>query len=356
MNLNLADSKKFEKVVGDKKIQLFTLKNKNGLVTQITNYGGRIVSLWAPDSNGDFEDVVLGYDNIETYMNPPNEVYLGALIGRYGNRIAKGLYKIDDKTYSGVINNGPNHLHGGTKGFSHVVWDATLINNQLLELTYLSPNGEEGYPGNLNVTVSYTLTDDNALQIEYKATTDATTHVNLTNHSYFNLKGAGNGTIADHLLQINADTYLPTDENSIPLETPESVKNTPFDFRKIKQIGKNLKENHKQLEIARGYDHTLIFKKNDKDTIAAFAIDQNSGRTLELYTNEPGTQFYTGNWLTGCGIGKQGKTYLSQEAFCLETQHFPNSPNQKNFPPTLLNPGEEYYSFCSYKMGINNND
>lgn len=352
MNLSLADSKKFEKIVDGKNIHLFTLKNKNGLITQITNYGGRIVSLWTPDLNGNFEDIVLGYDDIETYINPPNEIYLGALIGRYGNRIAKGEYEINEKKFNGVINNGPNHLHGGTKSFSHVVWDAKLVNEQQLELTYLSPDGEEGYPGNLNVTVIYTLTDDNALQIEYKATTDTTTHINLTNHSYFNLKGAGNGTITDHLLQINADSYLPTDETSIPLENHESVENTPFDFRELKLIGKNLQDQHKQLEMANGYDHTMVFNDTDHKSIAAFTIEPISGRTLELYTNEPGAQFYTGNWVTGCGIGKQSKTYLNQDAFCLETQHFPNSPNQKKFPSTLLNPGEEYYSFCSYKLGV----
>lgn len=352
MALNLVNSENFKKNIDGKNIELFTLKNQNGLISQITNYGGRVVSLWAPDNNGDFIDIVLGYDNIETYINPPNEIYLGALIGRYGNRIKKGLFEINGKTYKGVVNNGPNHLHGGTKSFSHVVWNAKLINEQQLELTYLSPDGEEGYPGNLYITVIYTLTDENALQIEYKATTDATTHINLTNHSYFNLKGAGNGTITDHLLQINANSYLPTDETSIPLEKPETVENTPFDFRNLKLIGKNLKDKHKQLKIAHGYDHTMVFNDRDKKSIAAYVLEPISGRTLELYTNEPGAQFYTGNWITGCGTGKEEKTYVNQDAFCLETQHFPNSPNQKNFPSTLLNPGEEYYSFCSYKIGI----
>jgi aldose 1-epimerase len=351
MSLNLTDSKKFDTVIDGEKIQLFTLKNKNGLISQITNFGGRIVSLWTPDIHGNFEDVVLGYDAIETYINPPNEIYLGALIGRYGNRIAKGQYGINGKSFTGVINNGPNHLHGGTKSFSHVVWDAKIINEQRLELTYLSLDGEEGYPGNLTVNVVYTLTDNNALEIEYKATTDATTHINLTNHSYFNLKGGGKGTITDHLLQINADSYLPTDETSIPLESLESVENTPFDFRKLKSIGKNLNDENKQLAIASGYDHTLVFNNLDKNSIAAFALEPTSGRTLKLYTNEPGAQFYTGNWISGCGTGKRGKTYLSQEAFCLETQHFPNTPNQSNFPSTLLNPGEEYNSFCSYMFG-----
>ncbi|MFC2127634.1 aldose epimerase family protein [Bacteroidota bacterium] len=348
----LLDTKKFEKTIDGKQVKLFTLENKNGLISEITNFGGRIVSLWAPDKKGNFEDIVLGYDNIETYKNPPSEVYLGALIGRYGNRIEKGSFELNNTVFSGAINNGPNHLHGGIKGFSHVVWEATLINQQQLELSYLSVDGEEGYPGNLKVTVTYTLTDDNALELEYKATTDKATHVNLTNHSYFNLKGAGNGTIEDHLLQLNADYFIPTDENSIPLGNLQSVINTPFDFRELKLIGKNLHDTDKQLEMAKGYDHTVAFNSTNKNTRAALAIESESGRTLELYTSEPGAQFYTGNWVTGCGTGKHGKTYLSQESFCLETQHFPNTPNQENFPSTLLKPEEEYYSFCSYKFGI----
>lgn len=352
MSIHLIDPKNFKKVLDGKKISLFTLKNKNGLVSQITNFGGRVVSLWTPDTNGIFEDIVLGYDTINMYLNPPSEIYLGALIGRYGNRIAKGKFTLNGNEFNGAINNGPNHLHGGLKGFSHVVWEAKQISAQQLELKHLSVDGEEGYSGNLNVTVIYTLTNDNALEIEYKATTDTATHVNLTNHSYFNLKGAGNGTIEDHLLQINANTYLPTDENSIPLGEEATVDNTPFDFRKPKLIGTNIKDENKQLEIARGYDHTMVFNSRDKKTLTAVASEHNSGRTLELYTNEPGVQFYTGNWVKGCGIGKQGKTYVNKEAFCLETQHFPDSPNQNNFPTTLLKPEEEYYSFCSYKFGL----
>ena len=352
MSLKLIDPKNFTKTIDGKEVALFTLKNSNGIVSQITNFGGRVVNLWTPDKNGVFEDVVLGYDTLEEYMNPPSEVYLGALIGRYGNRIAKGNFELNGEIFNGAINNGPNHLHGGLKGFSHVVWDATQISDQQLELKYISVDGEEGYPGNLNVTVTYTLTDDNALLIEYKATTDKATHINLTNHSYFNLKGAGNGTITDHLVQLNADSYIPTDENSLPLGLIESVENTAFDFRKIKLIGKNLQDKNIQLEMAKGYDHTVVFNNTDATKIAGLAIEPVSGRTLELYTNEPGAQFYTANYLTGCGTGKSGKTYLSQEAFCLETQHFPDSPNQKDFPSTLLNPGEEYYSICSYKFGI----
>lgn len=349
---NLLDPKQFTEIIDSKKTTLFTLKNSQGIVSEITNFGGRVVSLWAPDKNGNFEDLVLGYDTLEAYLNPPSEIYLGAIIGRYGNRIAKGRFEINGTLFDGAINNGPNHLHGGLKGFSHVVWNAKQVNEQQLELTYFSVDGEEGYPGNLKVTVLYTLTDDNALQIEYKATTDATTHINLTNHSYFNLKGAGNGSIENHLLQLNASNYLPTDETAIPLGTLDPVENTPFDFRKFKSIGENLHDDHAQLKMAKGYDHTFVFNSNDASKIAASVIEPVTGRTLELYTNEPGAQFYTGNYITGCGVGKSGKTYISQEAFCLETQHFPDSPNQQQFPSTLLNPGEEYYSVCRYKFGV----
>jgi len=340
----------FHRVIDGKLVELFTLENSNGMVSQIINYGGRIVSLWIPDKNENFEDVVLGYDHLDGYLNTPANLYLGAIIGRYGNRIKKGTFQLNTKKHQLAINNGSNHLHGGLKGFDSVVWSAKQINKQKLELSYLSVDGEENYPGNLKVTVTYILTDENTLSIKYKATTDASTPVNLTNHSYFNLKGAGNGSIADHLLTLHADAYIPTDENSIPLGTIDTVENTPMDFRSPKLIGKDLKANNEQLKIARGYDHTFVF--NNKTTIQAKVVEPKSGRTLEVTTNEPGVQFYTGNWVTGSGIGKYNKTYLSQESFCLETQHYPNSPNEKKFPNVILNPDEEYNSFCDYKFGI----
>jgi aldose 1-epimerase len=352
MSIKLLNPSNFQKTVDGKKTDLYTLKNNNGLVSQISNFGCRVVSLWAPDKNGNFEDLVLGYDNLDTYQNPPSEVFLGAVIGRYGNRIEKGSFELNGKTFKGAINNGPNHLHGGLKGFSHVVWDANQINEQTLELKYLSVDGEEGYTGNLSVTLTYTLTDDNALEMEYKAITDASTHVNLTNHSYFNLKGAGNGTIEDHSLSIDANHYLPTDATAIPLGELAPVETTPFDFTKSKLIGKDLHTKNEQLEMAAGYDHTFVFNDKDQNKVVAFVSEPTTGRTLELFTNEPGVQFYTGNYVTGCGAGKFNKTYLSQHAFCLETQHFPNTPNTENFPSTVLNPGEEYYSFCSYKFGV----
>ncbi len=346
------DAENFNQTIDGKQVQLFTLENTNGVISQITNYGGRIVSLWTPDRNGNFEDVVLGYDHLNGYLNTPANLYLGAIIGRFGNRIKKGKLELNSKEYQLAINNGPNHLHGGLKGFDSVVWNAKQTNKQTLELSYLSIDGEENYPGNLLVTVIYTLTNENELSIEYKATTDASTPINLTNHSYFNLKGAGNGSIENHLLKIDANHYIPTDEYSIPLGILKSVEDTPMDFRVSKKIGQDLHTNDEQLLLAKGYDHTFVFNNNSEKKPVAIATEPISGRTLEVYTNEPGAQFYTGNYVSGSGTGKYNKEYISQESFCLETQHYPNSPNQSNFPSTILNPNEEYYSICIYKFGI----
>lgn len=346
------DPKNYYQIHDGKQAALFTLENKNGMLCQITNYGGRIVSLFTEDKDGNFEDMVLGHDSLDDYLKGPGDPYFGAIIGRYGNRIKHGKFELNGKNYQLAVNNGPNHLHGGLKSFSHVVWDAEQIDNQKLELTYLSADGEENYPGNLSVKVTYTLSDNNSLEIAYEATTDAPTLVNLTNHSYFNLKGAGNGTIKDHSLSIAADHYTPTDENSIPTGEIAPVKNTPMDFRNKKLIGTDIAADFEQLKIGRGYDHTFVFTDPKLENLAAKVTEPTSGRTLELYTNEPGVQFYTGNWVTGCGLGKNDKTYLSQESFCLETQHYPNSPNQSNFPSTVLNPGETYRSICIYKFGL----
>ena len=349
---NLVKSIGFDSFLDDKKVGLFTLENSNGMVAQITNYGGRIVSLFTPDKAGNFEDIVLGHEDLKGYTEGDNP-YFGAIIGRYGNRIAKGRLEIDSATYALATNNNPNHLHGGTKGFDKVVWQVEQHSNQQLELTYLSVAGEENYPGNLHVLVTYTLTEDNALEIDYQASTDATTVVNLTNHSYFNLKGAGNGSIENHELTIKASHYLPTNANAIPTGEIAVVANTPMDFRNPKLIGSDMHQEFDQLLAAKGYDHTFVFDKDiAPKTPVAIATEKSSGRTLEVYTNEPGIQFYSGNFVTGCNPGKNGKTYLSHESFCLETQHFPNSPNEKSFPTTLLHPGETYHSFCSYKFGI----
>lgn len=338
--------------IDGKKIELFTLKNKNGLITQVTNLGGKVVAQWTPDKDGNFEDIVLGYDNLEGYKNS-GEIYFGALIGRYGNRIGKGTFTLNDEVYTLVTNNGENHLHGGTKGFNHVVWDAELIDDQTLVLTYLSPDMEEGYPGNLNVKVRYELTDNDEFRIEYWATTDKATPVNLTHHSFYNLHGAGNGTINDHVLQINADFYTPVDEGLIPTGEIAPVEGTPMDFRKPMVIGDRVDADFEQLKFGLGYDHNWVLNAAGEGlTFAGKVVEPVSGRTMEVYTNEPGMQFYGGNFLNGTEVGKNGKTYGHRTAFCLETQHYPDSPNKENFPSTILNPGEEYHSVCVYKFGV----
>lgn len=334
----------------EKKVALFTLKNSRGTVAQITNYGGKVVSLWVADKNGTFDDVVLGYDQINGYLTA-KEKYFGALVGRYGNRIGNGKFKLEGKEYTLATNNGENHLHGGNKGYDAVVWDAKQLNEQTLELKYLSKHLEEGYPGNLSIKVIYELTNTNELKIEYWATTDQSTVVNLTHHSFFNLKGTGKGDINDHLLQINAANYTPVDVGLIPTGNIETVTNTPLDFQKLTEIGKRVNNDFEQLKFGLGYDHNWVLNQNKKGlNYAAIIIEPTSGRAMEIYTNEPGLQFYGGNFLDGSIIGKRGITYKHREAFCLETQHFPDSPNKKNFPSTLLKPGEAYYSICIYKF------
>lgn len=348
----LVDENNFNQEIDGKKVSLFTLKNRNAVTIQITNYGGRITHLWTPDKDGSFADVVIGYDSLDEYLNS-NEIYFGALIGRYGNRIAKGKFELNAEVYNLVTNNGENHLHGGIKGFNNVVWDARLLNEQKLELNYLSVDGEEGYPGNLEVKVVYTLTDDNELKIEYWATTDKATPINLTQHSYFNLKGAGNGDVNKHIMHINADAYTPVDEGLIPTGEVALVDGTPFDFRVPMAIGARLNEENEQLKFGGGYDHNWVLNKSESGlNYAAKVVEPNSGRTLEVYTNEPAMQFYGGNFMDGSDKGKGGKKFAYRGAFCLETQHYPDSPNQSDFPSTILNPEEEYYSICIYKFEV----
>ncbi|WP_372948997.1 aldose epimerase family protein [Mariniphaga sp.] len=342
----------FAGIIDGKAVKMFTLENANGVVTQITNFGGRVVNLWVPDKNGNFADIVTGYETLEGYLNS-NEIYYGALIGRYGNRIAKGQFILNDTLYSLVQNNDENHLHGGTKGFNDVVWNASQPDEKTLVLTYTSPHMEEGYPGNLDVKVQYQLTDENELKIEYWATTDRPTPVNLTHHSFFNLKGDGSGTINDHILQINADFYTPVDEGLIPTGEIAAVEGTPMDFRTPIAIGDRVDDNFEQLKYGLGYDHNwVLFPAENELTFAARVVEPVSGRTLEVYTNEPGLQFYGGNFLDGSDTGKAGKVYTHRSSFCLETQHFPDSPNQPDFPSTILEPGQEYYSVCVYKFGV----
>ena len=351
-NIKLLNRDSFESIIDGKKVSLYTLKNNKGTITEITNYGGRVVSLWVKDKNGNYEDIVLGFSNIQGYINS-KEKYFGAIIGRYANRINKGKFILNEKEYQLALNNGENHLHGGKKGYESIVWKAKQIDNQTLELTHYSKHMEEGYPGNLNIKVLYQLTDNNELKVEYWASTDQSTVINLTHHSFFNLRGAGNGTINDHLLQINAQYYTPVDKNLIPNGKISSVKNTPMDFQKLTTIGDRLDSDFDQLKYGLGYDHNyMINQKEVGHNYADKIIDPFSGRTMEVYTNEPGIQFYGGNFLDGSIVGKNEKQYQFRSALCLETQHFPDSPNNKNFPTTVLNPEDKYYSICIYKFSI----
>ena len=342
----------FDTTIDGKKTALYILKNNNGLEASITNYGGKVVSLIVPDRSGNMADIVLGFSHIQDYLKT-KEPYFGALIGRYGNRIANGRCTLNGQQIQLETNNGNNHLHGGKKGYNAVVWDARQIDAQTLELSYLSKDGEEGYPGDLSIKVTYQLTDNNELKISYEATTDKNTFINLTHHSFFNLQGEGNGTINDHLLMINADRYTPVNEGLIPTGELAAVEGTAFDFRKAKTIQRDLYAPNQQLEYGRGYDHNFVLNKSKTEnglTQAARVEESNSGRVMEVWTNEPGLQFYGGNFLNGKDVGKSGRPYHFRSAFCLESQHFPDSPNQVSFPSTVLEPGQTYHSTCVYRF------
>ena len=333
-----------------KQVSLFTLANRKGVEAKITNYGGIVVSLSVPDRKGQMDDVVLGFDTLDEYTagNPP---YFGALIGRYANRIALGRFKLGGVEYKLAANNDPNHLHGGVKGFDKVVWDARPLRGAALELTYLSRDGEEGYPGTLRARVVYTLTDRNELRIDYSATTDKDTIVALTHHSYFNLKGQGNGDILDHQLTLNAPRFTPIDATSIPTGELRSVKGTPFDFTTPTAIGSRIEQADEQLKNGSGYDHNYVITlKPGALRKAAEAYEATTGRVMEVWTTEPGVQLYTGNFLTPGLKGKAGKTYDKRHGFCLETQHFPDSPNKRNFPSTTLRRGARYSTTTIYRF------
>ena len=343
----------FHKLVGGKQVDLFTLKNKNGLEMTVTNYGGRVVSLIVPDKNGKMEDIVLGFDNLEGYQGK-SETFFGAAIGRYGNRIAKGSFTIDSLNYKLAINNPPNALHGGPGGFFAKVWDAVQKAENEVELTLVSPDMEEGYPGELKVTMNYRLTDANEFSITYRAETSKPTVINLTNHSFFNLHGAGNGDILDHVLYINANKYTPVDSMLIPTGKIDSVAGTPFDFNTPVAVGARINDKNEQLRFGLGYDHNFVLNKLDGKEIAlaASVYEPQSGRFMEVFTTEPGVQFYCGNFLNGKDAGKQNKQYNYRSALCLETQHFPDSPNHPEFPSVVLRPGEIYNSVCIYKFSV----
>ncbi len=335
----------------DEEVFLFTLKNNNGIEVKIMNYGGIVVSLNVPDRFGNFADIVLGYDTFKEYLQDTS--YFGAIVGRYANRICEGKFTLNGKMYQLPVNEGKNHLHGGIKGFNKVVWSAEPLDtvNPAIKLSYFSKDGEEGYPGNLSVLVKYTLTDANELKIDYQATTDKPTIINLSHHSYFNLNGAGNNSILDHELMINADYFTPINENLIPTGEIKAVENTVMDFRKPTAIGKRINENDEQLKFGLGYDHNWVLNHYDGNIRPAVQLyEPKSGRLMKVLTTEPGMQFYSGNFLDGTITGKNNKRYEYRGAVVLEAQHFPDSPNHENFPSVVLKPGDIYKQTTVYQF------
>jgi aldose 1-epimerase len=333
-------------------IDLYTLTNQSGMEASIITYGGIVVTLKTPDRDGKLGDVVLGFDKLDGYLKAT--AHFGALIGRYGNRIGKASFTLDGVLHKLPANDGPNTLHGGPKGFDKVVWQARDVSDaqsQRLELTYLSKDGEEGFPGNLSVTVVYTLTDNNELRIDYTASTDKATVVNLTNHSYFNLAGQGEGDVLGHELTLNADQFTPVDKVLIPTGELRSVEGTPFDFRKPVAIGARINQSDEQLKFGRGYDHNFVLTSGGGTlSLAARVQEPKTGRVMEVLTTEPGIQFYSGNFLDGAVTGKGGVVYKKHFGFCLETQHYPDSPNHPDFPPVVLKPGETYKHTMIHKF------
>jgi len=342
----------FEKTLDGKQISLWTLKNKKGAEMCVTNYGRKLVSLLVPDKDNHFVDVVTGFDTIDKYFKT-GEIYFGAAIGRVGNRIALGKFSLNGQEFNLAVNNGQNHLHGGPKGFHAVVWDAIQIDDSTLELSYLAKDMEEGYPGNLQIKMIYKLTEENEFSIEYYATTDKPTVCNLTHHTYFNLSGEGSETILDHVLQINADGYTATDEGLIPTGEILPVAGTPLDFTNPTVIGERIEADFDPLKMGSGYDHNFVINKTGKKVeLAATAHSPLTGIQMDIYTDQPGVQLYSGNWMNGTEIGKIGKAYMKRAAFCLETQHYPDSPNKPDFPSITLSPGETYRHTCIHKFSI----
>ena len=334
-----------------KSVDLYTIKNSKGMVVQLTNYGGKIVSILVPDRDGNLADINLGYESAEAYIN--GTASLGATMGRYANRIAGGQFVLNGETYELPKNNGENTIHGGTKGFRFLVWDGKQIDDTSVQLTCVSPDGDQGFPGELVLQVTYTVTEDNELKLEYSATTDKATVINFTNHAFFNLKGEGQGDVMDHVLWVNANQFTPTDKAAIPTGELRAVTGTPFDFTSPKSLGQDINAENEQLTFGGGYDHNFVLDKTPNELVlAAKLVEPASGRVMEVLTTEPGLQVYTANSLTGqdTDVGKGGKPYGPRSAVCLETQHFPDSPHHPEFPSTVLNPGETYQSTTIYKF------
>lgn len=351
--VSLIPASDFETEVDGKHVALYTLK-AGDLTMQVTNFGARVVSLWAPDKGGSFEDIVLGYNNIEKYINNPGERFLGAVVGPYANRIAAGTYSIGEETYTFPQNNNGQTLHGGLKGLDMVVWDVKSVTDSSMVLSYLHEDGQDGHPGNLDIEMTYTLTSDNEFRVDYKATTDKPTHVNISHHSFFNLKGEGNGTINNHVLYINASKTTPVNEVLIPTGEIADVTGTPFDFRQPKPIGQDLMVENQQLANGAGYDHNWVLdRKTPSDLeLAASVHEPLSGRYMEVWTDQPALQFYGGNFFDGTTTGKYGRALNFRESIALETQKYPDTPNHDNFPSTLLTPEEQYTHVCVYRFGV----
>jgi len=339
------NEEQFGQLPDGRDVHLYTLRNSNGIEAKITNYGGIIVSLKTPDKDGTIENIVLGFDDLESYLD--GHPYFGALIGRYGNRIEDGQFELNGEEYQLSVNDGDHHLHGGEKGFDKVLWDAEILDDRRLQLSYISGDGEEGYPGRLNVTATYYLSDDNELRLEFEATTDETTPVNLTAHSYFNLTGNPENTILDHELKIDADQYTPATADLIPTGEIADVEGTPFNFTEYIAIGARIDQ------VPGGYDHNFVTgSSNDSQSLQAEVREPETGRTLKLYSTEPGIQFYSGNFLDGTLTNADGIDLEKYSGFCLEPQHFPNSPNEPGFPSTILNPGETYRAVIAYRFDV----
>ena len=351
--VNLFPSSDFETEVEGKQVSLYTLKCGD-LTMQVTNFGARVVALWTPDKKGNMEDIVLGYNNIDNYVNNPGERFLGAVVGPYANRIAKGTYTIGEETYNFPQNNNGQTLHGGLKGLDMVVWDVDSVTENSLVLSYLHPDGQDGMPGNLKIVMTYTLTPDNEFRVDYLAQTDKATHVNISHHSFFNLKGEGNGTINDHVLYINASKTTPVDAVLIPTGEIADVTGTPFDFRQPKAIGQDVAVENEQLTNGAGYDHNWVLDRATANEIelAASVYEPASGRYMEVLTDQPALQFYGGNFFDGTTNGKYGRPLAYRESIALETQKYPDTPNHPEFPSTLLNPGEDYTHVCIYRFSV----